>query len=198
MGNDPFGTQWCTAEYVGNHRILLTAAHCVMDTKTGNWKSNFKFIQQASRMDGGYWRYAKNETVWSDFYNNGKINWAHDYAFICTTKDSAFGWMGFAANENYNDWTSIGYPGNYGNGLYMYQVDGNNGGITNNVVKMLNNPMGPGSSGGAWIYNPSSDRFANSVNSFEYSGEPNNTYGPYFDMDAWTLYQYAVDHCPGA
>ena len=105
--------------------------------------------------------------------------------------------MGLRTGIPYSSWTSIGYPGNYGNAQYMYQVIGTKGTVSNNIVQMVGNPMGHGSSGGAWIgdlstsYNPNAN-FAIGLNSFGHKGEPNNMYGPLFDGNTFNLYQYVA------
>lgn len=180
----------CTAEFTGQNDILLTAAHCVRDGKTGAWYSNFVFYR-AYNNGGGQkvgWKCAAAYYMWA----NPPLNLKYDYAFIHTNTKSGAGWLGLMTGIPFSSWTAIGYPINFGNGQYMYEVVGQKGTISNGVVQMKDNPMRQGSSGGAWIGDVTKPHvggnWAIGLNSFFVNAKPNSMYGPLFTSDTMTLF----------
>ena len=185
---------WCTAEFTGNNRTVMTAAHCVMNAANGVWHTNFNFRRAYNNGNGQSvgWECM---SVWPNWHTSGP-QYPYDYAFIYTDTDSGAGWLGFKAGIPYSSWTSIGYPGNYGGGKLMYKVVGTKGTVANQIVQMVGNPMGGGSSGGAWIGDLTTSHvggnYAIGLNSFGYGSEPNNTYGPLYDQSTYNLLVYVM------
>ena len=181
----------CSAEFSGQNNILLTAAHCVRDGKTGKWHSNFVFYR-AYNGGGGQrlgWTCASAYYMWASPPNNFK----YDYAFIHTNGNSGAGWLGLMPNIPYSTWTAIGYPVNYSKNKYMYKVVGQKGTNSGGVVEMKNNPMREGASGGAWIGDVTvphvGGNWAIGVNSFYRQGNTTSLYGPLFTADTMALFQ---------
>jgi len=187
----------CSAEFVGNDRVIMTAAHCLMDSDSGQWSTNVVFY----RSYVGHWWGKGGQKVgvsclcvkqgWRD---TGDETW--DYGFCYTRDASGAGWLGFKTGAPYSSWTAIGYPENYGGTDDMYAVTGDKGQFTGGLVQMTGNPMGHGSSGGAWIgglsedYDPNGN-FAIGLNAFKYDDDPSSGWGPLFDWNTWDLYEYA-------
>lgn len=174
-----------SAEFVASNRVLMTAAHCIIDESTGLYYKNFQF-RRAYNDGGGQKVSIIGDLIWSSYYNNGSVNWAYDYAFMRTGTDSGAGWLGFKTGLPYNSMTAIGYPGNYFGGKSMARVTGSKGGISSNIATMRDNRLGPGSSGGAWIGDLTIDtvggNYAIGLNSY---GSPQK--GPYFDSLTYAL-----------
>lgn len=189
------GDFYGSAEFVGNKRVLLTAAHCVIDgnSKTPKWYKNFHF-RRAYNNGGGQHVGWQCMAVWNLYFAYGK-NRAYDYAFIHTNKDSGAGWLGMKSGIPYNSWTAIGYPKNYGDGKYMQRVDGTKGQVTGGRVEMLGNPMEGGCSGGAWIAELTiphvGGNYAVGLNSSHTTST--NEWSPYFDSNTFDLYYYVRD-----
>lgn len=187
----------CTAEFVGQNNILLTAAHCVRDGNTGAWYRNFSFRRAYSNGGGQKvgWTCAAAYYMWA----SPPMNFKYDYAFIRTSGTSGAGWLGWATYVPYNNWTAIGYPQNYGSNQYMYRVDGDKGPVSNGIVQMNNNPMNFGASGGAWIADLTiphvGGNYAVGLNSFINSSNPGKMWGPLFDQEFVGLYNKAVNNC---
>jgi hypothetical protein len=188
----------CSAAFVGSSNVLLTAAHCVRNGKSGDWFWSFRFYR-AYANGGGQGVSTTCICTWSDWPNQTGGDHAFDYAFIQTNQPSETGWLGIQSGIPYPEWTSVGYPADYGNGLYMYKVLGWKGTIQRNIVQMRGNPMGVGISGGPWIGHLTTSgtggNYAIGVNSFRPIDEPNNVYGPYFDSSVTELYQYVANGC---
>ena len=187
----------CTAAFMGQNNTLMTAAHCVRDGSTGAWYSNFNF-RRAYDNGGGQsvgWKCAMAYYMWASPPNNYK----YDYAFILANTTSGVGWLGLKTQIPYSTWTAIGYPQNYGNNKYMYEVEGDKGPIGGGIVQMNNNPMNFGASGGAWIAELTTPHvggnYAVGLNSFIRSSDPGKMWGPYFDSEFYSLYQKTVNNC---
>lgn len=183
------GDYVCSAEFVGNNRVIMTAAHCVIDGSSGNWYTNFAF-RRAYNNGGGQSVGWKCATVYTAYFTGGSANHAFDYAFLNTSNISGAGWLGFATGVPYASWTSIGYPVNYGSTQRMYQVVGTKGTV-GSTVQMIGNPMGGGSSGGAWIGDLTvphvGGNYAIGLNSFHYTSTPNDEYSPLFNTSTYNL-----------
>jgi V8-like Glu-specific endopeptidase len=197
----------CTAQFVGR-QILLTAAHCIQNPKNGKFYTHFLFIQESfdgKGQDGT--NTSTGQLVFNDFSSGNpgdSDEW--DFGMLCMAKDS---WNNARILLNWG-WTdtrleamALGYPANYENGQYMYQVTGAVEAPNNGVVQMQNNPLGDGASGGAWIItklNParlgvSVDFYAIGLNSFQAASQPDVMYGPYFGQGIPVLYTEAGKHC---
>jgi hypothetical protein len=182
-----------TAEFVGNSRMIMTAAHCVRNGRTGDWYQNFLFVRGYNRGRGQ--RIALITVGTQDAWVGS--HYEYDYAFGYTQADTETGWLGLQTGMLHEEFQAIGYPENFGEGQVMYAVDGKRGEIKSGIVQMVGNPMGRGCSGGAWIANLSSEGGASrnlsvGLNSFRYANEPNNMYGPLFTRDTIALYNYVL------
>jgi V8-like Glu-specific endopeptidase len=189
----PQGDFTGTAEFVGANNIVMTAAHCVIDPLTGVYYDNLMFYR-AYNNGGGQKIGASVVSVMSNFSNPAipvKTPW--DYAFILTNDISQAGWLGLQINLPYSSWTSIGYPGNFGNGQQMYQVSGTGVYSGGGIVFMNGNPMTQGASGGAWIgaLSPNYAPFNNMAIGLNSGGGPGGQVsGPYFDETFYSLFEH--------
>ena len=187
----------CSAQFVGQSNILLTAAHCVQDGSTGKWYDNFVFYRAYN--NGGGEKFVANCVVANTKWSQPKKNYQYDYAFIQTSRHSSHGWLGLIKDIPYQIWSAIGYPENYGDNKYMYEVRGNKGITAGGVVEMKNNPMRHGNSGGAWISDKPKDssgsQYAIGLNSFHSDSYPGSEFGPVFDNDFMLHYQKTVNNC---
>ncbi|MCX8959879.1 hypothetical protein EHW64_01425 [Erwinia psidii] len=189
----------CSAQFVGSNKTLLTAAHCLRDSKTGEWYKNFKFVQ-AYKNGGGSTSFTTTcQTVKSNWVTGReRINFSKDYGFLVTKGKSDAGWMGFKTKIPYSVLTAIGYPINYGSGRVLQRVSGTVGEVTSTLVRLDNNPMTSGSSGGAWIaesnHNNTSGNYVVGLNSFGLTETPTKVYSPYFDSHFYSLYYSCKRH----
>lgn len=188
----PDGDSSCTAQFVGSNRVLMTAAHCVMDGKTGKWYKNFNF-RRAYNSGGGQnvgWECA---SVYKAWYDTGSENYPYDYAFLYTNTDSGAGWLGFRTGIPYSSWTAIGYPKNFYCAKKMGRVTGNKGTVGTGVIQMDDNPMYKGASGGAWIGDlnsaSTSGNYAIGLNSYATS-DVTSLWGPQFDSATHSLLKH--------
>lgn len=183
----------CTAEFSGAGNILLTAAHCVVDPKTGKWNSNFYF-ERAYKKGSAQIYQVSEMTVRSEWRDSGKADPRFDYAFL-------------VAGPNYRNpltlyfgavpsrLTSFGYPGNYGAGKVMYAADGYRAAQGHGLVLMGDNPMKHGSSGGAWVTRGKGDEPETTVYGLNSHGDKaisNAVWSPAFDATTKSLFEYAM------
>lgn len=185
-----------SAQFCGDAYIVLTAAHCIRDNKTGEWYKNVLF-KRAYSNGGGQKVKIKTLATKSAWYNGSDSKpYDVDYGFLVATTKSGAGWLGWKTLIPYSNWTAIGYPTNYGNTKYMQKVTGSKGSASSGIVEMLGNPMISGCSGGAWIGDLTTPHvggnYAIGLNSFHYTSEPENEWSPLFDSGFSSLYYYAL------
>lgn len=190
------GTQHnCTAQFVGQLNILLTAATCIRDKKTGQYYSNFKFHQayrdgeETAKILGVGAATRESWVVGPGEHSNRKV----DYGFIITETESQAGAMGLISGLPFNDLYAIGYSSNYSKSRILQKVQGKLAGVKDGVAAMSGNPFAAGAGGGAWIaeLSPGSEWTGNYVvgnNASHKSDDPNTDYGPYYDADFESLY----------
>lgn len=193
-GNDAH----CTAEFASASNILLTAAHCVQDPKSGKWNSNFSF-ERAYKKGNAQIYHISEMTVRTEWHDGTSPDARFDYAFLVTegTYESPLT-ISFGPVEM--DLTSFGYPDNYGAGEVMYAAHGYRAAQSNGLVLMGDNPMRHGSSGGAWVVtaddNPGT--LVNGLNSHRDGSISNAVWSPAFNGTTESLLLYAeTSPCSG-
>ncbi|ALR03248.1 hypothetical protein OY18_13225 (plasmid) [Xylella fastidiosa] len=187
----------CTAEFVTSNRVLMTAGHCLMNLN-GHWYTNIVFAPRFREKERFKISGTSCKSVPDNLINvNKDYNYDKDYGFIVAYRKGP-GWFGLKTNIPYNNWTAIGYPKNYYDGKYLLRVEGSKNSVHNSIVEMKNNPMGHGSSGGAWIGELNTTdqvrgNYAIGLNSF-YSGS-NSISGPYFDNSVLNILNKVKSDC---
>lgn len=178
----------CSSEFVGNSLdVVMTAAHCVYSNGTNTWNRNWIVApkyDQGSSLPLLDWDCA---AIYSGWAQGG---WPYDYAFI-RVRGSHANALGLRGDVMPGQWKSAGFPSLYGGTQRLAAVDGTNGGGGGGIVKMTNNPMGKGSSGGAWLDNS----VAIGLNSFYFDNDLNSMWGPQFDTKTIALYEYVRRGC---
>ncbi len=189
----------CTAQFVEDASVILTAAHCVMDEETGKWFSDFAF--ERAYNDG-----AKAQTVgWRcvslfDAFHDPAPNYAYDYAFILADGEDEEKPLEMTTGSPADKaLTAIGYPANFGNGRFLYKVDGEWSEVVDGIVTMKGNPMRSGNSGGAWftdfkVGGGAGENRVISLNSHHLEGNDEDENGPLFTADTSRL----LAHVAGA
>ncbi|MBW8444752.1 MAG: serine protease [Arenimonas sp.] len=188
----------CTAQFVESASVILTAAHCVMDEETGKWFSDFVF--QRAYNDG-----VTAQTVgWRcvslfDAFHDPAPNFAYDYAFILADgKDDEKPLEMTIGSPADKALTAIGYPANFGNGRFLYKVDGEWSAVVDGIVTMTGNPMRSGNSGGAWftdfkVGGGAGENRVISLNSHHLEGNTEDENGPLFTADTSRLLAHVAD-----
>ncbi|MFN7010626.1 MAG: trypsin-like serine peptidase [Allorhizobium sp.] len=188
----------CTAQFVKDAAVILTAAHCVMNEENGKWFSDFVF--ERAYNDG-----EKAQTVgWRcvslfDAFHDPDPNFAYDYAFILADKTDDQAPLDLATGTPATSaLTAIGYPDNFGGSEFLYKVDGEWAEVMDGIVTMKGNPMRSGNSGGAWftdfkVGGGSGENRVISLNSHHLAGNTEDENGPLFTADTRRLLQHVAD-----
>lgn len=186
FGNSNYvGTAWTIAR-----RGVFTAGHCIFESSLGGWARSVLFVPQ-------YHNGAEPRGRWVATRLHALNGWIQnrDFRFdlgvfeVDRAVSPSTGSLGWMANypPNQGPYTSIGYPaGAPFNGQEMWQC---RGGYINgsNPIQMHNNMTG-GCSGGPWSVSRPGGFFANGINSFRYTNNPNTMYSPYFGNGMINLY----------
>ena len=203
----------CTAQFI-SASVLLTAAHCVQDYKTGAWLDIGKmyFLLQyqnvdfsrayrplcLSRFDG--WFPKSGEALPS------RSQW--DYAMILVEGQSLTGHFNWEVNwvGKYQRATMTGYPNALLKGQIVQHAQGTLAPVSGrqNLVSLLR-PDHPnlreGTSGGAWVVNFDKSEEAGynlliGVTSYYELSSPGVMFGPYLTSDYRNLFDYVSKRCP--
>ncbi|MBW8299849.1 MAG: serine protease [Hydrogenophaga sp.] len=188
----------CSAQFVEDAAVILTAAHCVMNEENGKWFSDFVF--ERAYNDG-----EKAQTVgWRcvslfDAFHDPDPNFAYDYAFILADKTDDRAPLELAIGTPASTaLTAIGYPDNFGGSEFLYKVDGEWAEVVGGIVTMKGNPMRSGNSGGAWftdfkVGDGAGENRVISLNSHHLEGNDEDENGPLFTADTSRLLQHVAD-----
>lgn len=179
-----------SAQFCGDPRLALTAAHCVRVRDTGEWCTNIRFERGKKNRSGRIF-HVKAVAVKAGWSKNG--SWALDYAFGITAESCDVETLGYKTDAPYSTVTAIGYPFNFGDSERMQRCSGAQKPDETGIVAMLDNPMGGGCSGGAWLggsLQTPADCFAVGLNSFSKNNDPKE-YGPLFDAGFVSLLTFA-------
>lgn len=182
----------CSAQFVEDLQVILTAAHCVYDVDAKGWNSNFTL--QRAYSDG-----SSAQTVsWRclsifDAYHAPSENLTYDYAFILADKNDEKQPLVMTTGIPVSSpLTAIGYARTHGDGKFLYKVDGDWASVKEGIVTMSGNPMRNGNSGGAWFTNfkvdgGSGENLVISLNSHHLIGNDTDENGPEFTADTVKL-----------
>ena len=188
-GRNYVGSAWAIA---GTESCIFTAGHCVHDKSSG-WASNVMFKGRYNNgTSAGTW---SMKTLYSLKGWTDNEDFRYDMGACLATRviRPAIGALGWMANypANQGPYTGIGYPaspvpGYNFNGQIMWQSVGSyiNG---SNPIQAYNNMTG-GCSGGPWSTTKNGVPYANGLNSFRYTSNPNTMYSPYFGQAFLNLY----------
>lgn len=196
----PKGDMVCSAQFIRD-RILLTAAHCVRDSDTGQFYQNIAFALQYDH--GRYSRVYpyRCAATFDGWVQGGAGKWMWDYAMILVDGGSPTGYFGYAWDwgQSYRNAVKIGYPGSIQNGQVI-QIENGPVSVSDGIVELQHGNQADqgGSSGGAWIGDFSSSLKGNrviSVASFSYRNRPGVQYGPYFQNSFNDLLAFTARGC---
>lgn len=185
--------RYCTAQFVGDTGVVLTAAHCVFDGRFGGgsgtgWIADAEFAHAYGSANPGA-SYYDWECI--AIYKGWALDDpAFDYAFVKLAGAGARALGLRPSTFGSQRATSQGYPSNISSFVVSY-VNGVPSLASPSLLQHAPNPFGGGSSGGAWI---DSDR-AESLNSFGRSDRPNTMFGPIFGGRTVELFDYVRGGC---
>lgn len=181
----------CTAQFVGDLTVLLTAAHCIRDAKTGEWATNVVFHRGYNNGPAQQRVETACLSTKHGWVTAGANRYKWDYAFIKTSSPSNSGHFGVRLFAPEAEWQAIGYPSNFGSGRIMMRVQGMRGSMNAGVVQMLGNPMRHGNSGGAWHISG----YVVGNNSKHTHDDTTTEWSPYYDAHVLGLWRFALNGC---
>ena len=191
----------CSAQFISDD-VLITAAQCVRDNKTGDFAQNVEFYLGYDR--GDYVRRYTTNCMWTydGWVSTDPSRYLYDYAMIKVNGTSATGHWGTHRNwlGAYQRATKIGYPKGDREGEVI-QVDRGPVHVADGIVALRHgNKADPhGSAGGAFVGDytkrDGDHNYVISVDSFTYTGERGTDYGPYFDDYMKKLWDKAEGPC---
>jgi len=139
-------------------------------------------------------------------------SWQWDYAFVLLDADSITGHYNYHINEQWNGGVATGYPGELMGGSVVQIVNGDI--FSTDVLKYSmpdddnlqalwhgNEQFSQGSSGGAWVVNPSADKegpdtnIIVGLNSFTFNLRPGASFGPRLTGDFPNLLKFVEGGC---
>src|SRR5215468_9562112 len=203
----------CTAQFI-SASVLLTAAHCVQDYKTGAWFDIGKmyFLLQYQNLD---FSRAYRPLCFSRFDGwfpksadalQSRSQW--DFAMILIEGQSLTGHFNWEINwvGKYHRATMTGYPNALLKGQIVQHAQGSLASVSGrqNLVS-LSRPDHPnlreGTSGGAWVVNFDKSEEARynlviGVTSYYELSSPGVMFGPYLTSDYKNLFDHVSKRCP--
>lgn len=180
-----------SASIIGQNNMLLTAAHCVQDNKTGNLAENFLFSRcyegEISAEDITF----KKIIVKENWVKEKSRKW--DYAIAILSKNSnvskplKYETTDIAGKTI----TAFGYPGNIFDGAQMVFIKGTANKGNNSLWRIPGNKMLTGCSGGPWVLDDNETIVGLNASATSPKA-PNTLLSPMFDTEFDNLYQYAI------
>lgn len=212
----------CSGSSIGGDGVI-TAAHCVHDSNSGAFWTNWTFVPAYKNGTAPYGQWSANH-LWfiSNYQNNAGGDSRYDIGGAVLNRKSGVkisqkvGFLGFAWNQDNGSlsahWALIGYPAASpfnGNLMYICQASYaySAGGSAPSPIGVGCDQTG-GTSGGPWIRNYSgasgASNYVNGVNSYRRcvnasctSVFTNELFSPYFDNTAKALKDCIVNSVPG-
>ncbi|MCB1489956.1 MAG: trypsin-like serine protease [Bauldia sp.] len=199
----PDGGYVCSGQFISEN-VVLTAAHCVRDSDTGEWYDDVVFALQYE--NGKYAELYDTEcsATLAGWVSKDESKYNYDFATILVEGSSQTGYFGTAWNweGQYADVTKIGYPVSIRDGQVI-QIERGPIELKDGIVALKHgNPKNQGgSSGGAWIggFNdtPGSEEGNRviSLQSFHYDGLDGVGFGPYLTESFRKLWLFTENGC---
>jgi len=184
----------CLAQMVAPG-ILITAAHCLRDSTTGQWFTNFLYVFQYQRGSGR--RYSTEcLTSYQGWVSKEPSRWAWDFGFVKLRGATTLGHFGWELGwlDKYQSATQVSTPATVQTGRLVK-------GWNENVVGLEHGHPTEGSNGGAWIarYDPAGNNpQANamiSITSHYVGDDPGTSFGPYWNDSFTQLLNSAKAGC---
>jgi len=153
--------RYCTAQLVEGTNILLTAAHCVRDNKSGKWVSDFRFSRAGDIDKTEPLRKPLCIATKKDWVGPlpagfpGNFFWPADYAFVILREPLAQHFLKLGINAPDGPVAAFGYPVAIGSHKTLVRADGMLAeavpGFAMGSVEHSEPALGLGMSGGAWM-----------------------------------------------
>lgn len=184
------GADRCGSAFVVGSQSIVTAGHCIYPDAASQWVERVAFVPRyadGAPGPGGLWNVRSLHVLagWAAQQPNSRL-FDLGGATLDRPVSQATGVIGWLANipPNLGSLHSVGYPLQWVSPQYPF--DGNQMWRcigrqlpASGVLKMANN-MTEGASGGPWLIERNGNIYANGLNSFRLTSEPNALASPYF------------------
>ncbi len=185
----------CTAQLIGKNGVILTAAHCLYDRNGKGWAESTKFhlgYKDGISIASYDWECMAIVSGWPNHHSTDDTNYLYDYAFVKLRGTPPTG-LGMTINVAEAKVDAVGYPDKYYNGQQLVHVTGAKDGFN---PSRMQNSMGKGSSGGAWVQQlQTGPGDVISVNSFGLISDPSVAYGPILSPNTMKIYEFVSRSC---
>jgi hypothetical protein len=180
----------CTAAFAGGSDLIITAAHCVMDS-TGNWNSDFLFIRSygSEQKDVYAIQCVAAPAEWGQLTDSSV--YSYDYAFLRTNRRSKSGSMGITNGKPPEKLLLVGYSNDYFGGSKLQQLNVEAWTSEEGKIGLLNNIFGSGSSGTPWLGLST----VYSVTSHFQNDDQGVMWGPKLTYSTMQLISYSLNGC---
>jgi hypothetical protein len=180
----------CTATFVAGKSTLLTAARCIMD-RSGQRNSDFVFLTSYGSPAQQLYPISCAVVPQAWTTEEGAGGWAHNVAFLRTSRDSTFGGLGVTNAFPPKNVARVGFTDAVGEGRQMQLSTSGAFMTTNKMVGSLYDLLSAGSSGNPWIRNS----IVHSISSHYDPALPTVLLGPRFTGATMKLLARAKNDC---
>jgi len=182
---------WCTGQFV-SASIVLTAAHCVREQKSGDLYEKLAFFRQYEDGNGEYFAVRRVVTHVKFLTSTGFRPF--DYALL-EVEGVSPDHTQLVTGVPHTDWFAVGYPENIRAGQFLQRTKGVKSGASGSLVEMTNNSMLDGASGGGWFHTDAGGTEVIGINVAYFSADPEKMSSPLFDSDIETMKKYLENAC---
>ena len=182
---------WCTGTLAGTNQVVITAAHCLLDTQ-GRWNSNIAFVYQYGTIEQRLFSAtcAVVPVAWGK--EGGDELYAHDVGFLQLQEPAPANPLKLATQAKPGKVLKAGYSDQHWNGALVYAQEGIFVRDSPREYRSYKDKFGKGSSGNPWLDEQGD---VVSLSSHFHTSHPEQMIGPRLGERARRQMQLAADGC---
>ena len=190
----PDGDYWCEAQFVSDN-VVMTAAQCLQDGKTGDYFTNLRFVQELPGGQNNAFD-VQCPATFKGWAQPNQDRWTYDIGMVLVKGHAPQGAVNVMWGYQSIDQSAFGYVTDKDS---VKKVAGKLSG-SNGIVQMT--PTGGAEdmpTGAAWMTATQNDKgqlgTVFSLRSFTDPTMPGVYFGPYFDDKIKTIFDYTSNGC---